>query len=47
MVFCPQEADHVTGGQSYKHVCAICNAYGRCLGHPSKNCRLAKQSKNE
>ena len=30
---CPQKGDHTTGGQNYKHICAICNAYGRKMTH--------------
>ena len=44
---CQQKSDHITGGQNYKHVCAICNAYGHKLNHAAKDCRLVKQSKNE
>ena len=44
---CPQKGDHTTGGQNYKHVCAICNAYGRKLAHPAKDCRLVRPAKNE
>ena len=44
---CPQKSNHITGDQSYKHVCAICNAYGRKLNHAANDCRLVKQSKND
>ena len=44
---CPQKGDHTTGGQNYRHVCAICNAYGRKLAHPAKECRLVRPAKNE
>ena len=32
---CPQKGDHTTGGQNYKHICAICNSYGRKMTHPA------------
>ena len=44
---CPQKGDHTTGGHNYKHICAICNAYGRKMTHSAKECRLIKAAKNE